>query len=496
MSIDNFNFDIDEIEKLEKELEAENDNWEIEREKFSWRQNLKKRKRRQKILRIVALFCALVAGATWYVIRLKSQPKVFLEGTLINSVDCSGLSLDEAEEKINSELGEHIVSLKFPERDFDYLLKGSMFDVKVSDKKDLSDILKHHDENSSYSLTVEVDESKLKDFLSSQVPDWTKVIEPENAYLKLGNDGLLTIVPEVIGYGVDDKAYNLILSAIQNLEEDEVELSSLTKKVPLITSDSLVLQGNMNHINSILKSKITYTFSDESTITLDGSILKDWLIQKDGLWDIDIDNNIDAFMSNIIEKAGTVDSTVEFNATNLGAITLPSPVSTGLDVEAELKRINDILSSDSQQEVELTPIYEAPDDFMKLETYVECDLTRQNVWLYVNGECILDTPCVSGGVPNNETPPGIFHLTYKTLNATLRGRNADGSRYATPVSYWMPFNGNIGFHDASWRNQKTGFGGQIYTYDGSHGCVNLPIESAKLLYQYIDYDMWIILYKS
>ena len=33
----------------------------------------------------------------------------------------------------------------------------------------------------------------------------------------------------------------------------------------------------------------------------------------------------------------------------------------------------------------------------------------------------------------------------------------------------MPFDGGIGFHDASWRDE---FGGDIYLTDGSHGCIN------------------------
>ncbi|MEE1273363.1 MAG: L,D-transpeptidase, partial [Olegusella sp.] len=48
------------------------------------------------------------------------------------------------------------------------------------------------------------------------------------------------------------------------------------------------------------------------------------------------------------------------------------------------------------------------------------------------------------------------------------------------VTYWMPFIGNdVGLHDASWRSQ---FGGSIYQYNGSHGCVNLPTDKAAQLY--------------
>ena len=39
-------------------------------------------------------------------------------------------------------------------------------------------------------------------------------------------------------------------------------------------------------------------------------------------------------------------------------------------------------------------------------------------------------------------------------------KKADGTySYEQPVTYWMPFNGGIGFHDADWRPY---FGGDRY----------------------------------
>ncbi len=48
----------------------------------------------------------------------------------------------------------------------------------------------------------------------------------------------------------------------------------------------------------------------------------------------------------------------------------------------------------------------------------------------------------------------------------------------------MPFYGNYGLHDASWRNGV--FGGQDYLYNGSHGCVNLPEATAAFIYNWAD----------
>lgn len=93
---------------------------------------------------------------------------------------------------------------------------------------------------------------------------------------------------------------------------------------------------------------------------------------------------------------------------------------------------------------------------------------------YKDGEKVLESDFVSGNVSRGHTtPPGIFSITYKQRDAVLKGEG-----YASPVKFWMPFNGGIGFHDASWRSS---FGGSIYKSGGSHGCVNMPYDKAKEL---------------
>ena len=117
--------------------------------------------------------------------------------------------------------------------------------------------------------------------------------------------------------------------------------------------------------------------------------------------------------------------------------------------------------------------------------YVEVDLTGQHVFLVQDGQVVWDAPCVTGSVARGTiTPPGIFSLKYKERNRVLRGaKRADGSyEYESPVSYWMPFNGGIGLHDANWRGN---FGGTIYQRSGSHGCVNLPPSKVPALYDMV-----------
>ena len=47
----------------------------------------------------------------------------------------------------------------------------------------------------------------------------------------------------------------------------------------------------------------------------------------------------------------------------------------------------------------------------------------------------------------------------------------------------MAFIGHsYGIHDASWRSS---FGGEIYKYNGSHGCINMPYYNVSKLYDMV-----------
>ena len=108
------------------------------------------------------------------------------------------------------------------------------------------------------------------------------------------------------------------------------------------------------------------------------------------------------------------------------------------------------------------------------ELYVEVDLSDQTVDLYKDNDIILTTLCVTG---KDSTPTriGYFPIKYKTYDTYLKGPG-----YNSHVYYWMPFDGGIGLHDAAWRDE---FGGDIHFNNGSHGCVNMPHDAAKTIYE-------------
>lgn len=105
--------------------------------------------------------------------------------------------------------------------------------------------------------------------------------------------------------------------------------------------------------------------------------------------------------------------------------------------------------------------------------YIVVDISSQTINVFNNEKKIMKSNVVTGKT-STPTYLGDYQIYSKQLNRVLEGPD-----YSTPVKYWMAFNGGEGFHDASWRSK---FGGDIYINNGSHGCVNLPSNIAKKLY--------------
>lgn len=106
---------------------------------------------------------------------------------------------------------------------------------------------------------------------------------------------------------------------------------------------------------------------------------------------------------------------------------------------------------------------------------IEVDKKRQHVWAYTKaGRDVMDSDCVTGKKGVHDTPKGIFYISQVSKDYTMKG---DG--YTSFCRRFMRItNTGVALHDAPWRSR---FGGSIYTYNGSHGCINLPSAFALKL---------------
>jgi len=109
------------------------------------------------------------------------------------------------------------------------------------------------------------------------------------------------------------------------------------------------------------------------------------------------------------------------------------------------------------------------------------DISEQRLWAFENEEIALESPVVTGMKDRYDTQLGEYAVILKRQDYTMRGTYGRAR-----VSYWMRFNDAYaqGLHDASWRGSDT-FGGETYVTDGSHGCVNLPLDFTAELYDFV-----------
>ena len=116
---------------------------------------------------------------------------------------------------------------------------------------------------------------------------------------------------------------------------------------------------------------------------------------------------------------------------------------------------------------------------------IEVSISNQTLTYYEYGQVVLTSPVVTG--INNGTPTGTFRVLNKARNVTLKGAD-----YESFVNYWIAFKGSsYGLHDASWRSR---FGGTIYKYNGSHGCVNMPYAKVQQLYNMVEIGTPVYIY--
>lgn len=451
-----------------------------------------------KVLNIVVLICIVIIFLIFLLTRVFIKD-TFQYSTIINGIDCSFLNIKDAEKKLEKTMNSATITMLFAE-DKKYTCLGAYFDISIDNPNSLRGILSEQKDTgkNEYTMTdlYKVNEEKAKKYLASLsvFANNNSNKEPINAYLEWDSEQQeYYIVKETYGNKLTiETAYNYLLNSLRN-GKTVIDFREVTDITPDITANSLELKKQMENINSVLDTTIEYELHNGETYTLDAKTMKDWVSRNDkGEYSINIEKNVTKFVDKLAKKAKYELTSTKFNATGLGTISVPFGRATyaTVNTEEEIERLTKQL--ESKESTKLEVIYNDLPDYLNINTYIELDLSRQNVWMYVNGECVVDSPCVTGNVATGyATPAGIYYLTYKEMNTTLEGYNADGSTYSSPVTYWMPFNGGIGFHDASWRYS---FGGNIYMTNGSHGCVNLPYWAASTIYSYINTSIPIIIY--
>lgn len=466
-----------------------------------------KKKKRWPFVAAGALLVAAAginaAGATHY-------QNFFLPHTTVNGIDASGKTWEEVQKILTSDIDVYQLTIT-GRNDIKDIITSRDAGMKI----DFGDSVRKaqvqqnewawipslfQQQEISLESVISCDDAKLEETIKGlNCMDKTQAKAPEDAYLSEYQEGEgFSIIPEVENNQLKKKAFTalvkeMLLAMKTDLTVDMLESEDLYKH-PSVYRDDEILVKEADQLNQLTGGTYTYTFDDAKEIITGAEIAK-WLVM-DEEHNISLDRDkVREYVNTIARRYDSFNTEGTRNFTTSYGATVPvkggdygwwmnRPATTDALMEA-------IMSGEDQ---ELKPVYyqEAASysDKDYGDTYVEINLTAQHLFLYENGRMILESDFVSGRPSIKNTPTGVYGITYKERAHTMVGDATDSYRVET--SFWLPFAGNVGLHDATWRNQ---FGGELYKTGGSHGCVNLPYFTARTIYQTVSKGTPVICYQ-
>lgn len=476
----------------------------------------KKSGKKKRILIPIGILFALivVCGCVYSVIAFSYKDK-FLPGTWINGMDCAELDGTQVTGILENQLQAYHLEIRG--RDCASGIPGTLLgqvaagDISLAYSADsreaVDDLLAKQDiftwlyrrlSDDTYSFQLSQGVSYNAEQLKAVVNGWEacrseRMTEPQDAYISGYSEELkgYEIVPEVEGTKFSVKTLLEWMNVAILSQETSLDLEEKgCYEEPTVRQDAAELTGPVETANKWLGAKVTYDWNG-TEIAVDTELLRDWItMEKDG--PVLDEKAVAAFVKEHAAENDTYGKRRNF-VTTLGVeLSLRSGYyGWRTDQEAETAELIEAIYQGKTLSRE--PVYSSTARQKGMSdignSYVEVDLTHQHLYLYEDGAIIFESDFVSGSMsstPDCVTPEGVFGISYKTTNAVLRG-----ATYETPVNYWMPFYGNYGLHDATWRGD---FGGQIYITNGSHGCVNLPLSSAATIYEHVSTGFPVICY--
>lgn len=472
---------------------------------------MKKFLKKNKLYILLVLLILFIVNMVFIFMYLNKGEK-YLKNTYINGIDCSGLTVSQAKEKIVKDWNKKEFIINEGNGKTETI---SLSNVTYNIDEQLNDIVnpgyfsyvmhKTHLKDNKYTISMTIKETsdEFNESLKklSVLEDGEDTTKTKNAYINLNSEEY-EIIKEVYGTNID--SYLLKKDILKFVAKGEFTLSYNEKNYydkPEIISTSTILKQEQEYLKNLDLPSITYKMANKDVKIEQEQVLKLYGItnktietkMKENKLTVD-KSAVKSFVNDLAAKYNTSGRMREFKSTLSGTISI-----TGGDYGYVINKDKEITKLTSElnkkKNINRKPCYsQIPYDTSDEvgDSYVEIDLTNQKLWVYKDGKKIVTSDIVTGDEAGGySTPAGIYYLKYKQRDTTLSGSNADGSTYNSPVSYWMPFNGGIGMHDATWRSK---FGGTIYKNNGSHGCINMPKKNAKKTYETIQANYPIVVH--
>ena len=452
----------------------------------------------------VLILCMIAASlAAVYIIAAFVFQNRFLPQTMINGIECGGKTVEEVQALFKEQTDQYVLNLK-ERNDQEETIAGTDIDVNIDYEEALRTLLEeqkpfgwirriYESQHASLEQVATYNADMLKAVIADlSCMDESKMTDSANASLSEYSEGTgYEMVNAVFGTRINqENLVSRISEAIVN-QHTELNLSESECYVdPQYTEDSDEAKAMLERANKYVNTVVTYQFGSSEEV-LDGSLISQWICVGDDLTVTLDTEKEEEYVSALAEKYNTRGKSRSLVTSGGKKVTVSSGnYGWKIDQNATREALNGYLEDGENYtgDVVYSQTAASHDGNDYGNTYVEINLTAQHLWFYKNGSLIVQSDFVSGDVAKgHRTPTGVYRVAYKQKDAVLKGDD-----YESPVSFWMPFNGGVGMHDASWRSV---FGGSIYLQNGSHGCINLPYSAAQVIFNNIRSGDPVFVYK-
>ncbi|MDO4490046.1 MAG: L,D-transpeptidase [Lachnospiraceae bacterium] len=448
---------------------------------------------------VVLLGAVYFAGRNYY-------KEHFFAGTAINGIDCSNMTVEMAKEEMQYEMDNYKLTVK--ERgELEDTITGKQMDFLYTDSGEVDQLLaqqeynlwmikvvgnKEHEIGKDFTYS----EEKMKNLVASfQCFKEENIIQPENARPVLKEQGF-EAQPEVEGTlihqpEVEQAVMNAITGYDLQLDLDQAGLYVQ----PEIRKDNKELLEKIDKMNSMISADITYDFV-ETQFHLGKAELSQWVYEaEDG--SIAINRDLAAeWVRNMAYETDTFGLPKEFTTSYGHTIMLEGGGDYGycIDQEDTVEQLLSLITEGQTVVTEPVYLYTAMDRRGNTigNSYVEICISTQTLWLYWNGELKTSTKVITGSdTKGYSTPSGSVWA--------IDGKKDDWSFTTFPGAWsqwWMPFNDQVGLHDARWQAAEYYEIPGFYIDNGSHGCVNIPNAAMEQIFYYMEIGYPVIVYYS
>lgn len=453
-----------------------------------------------------SIFAVLLLGYVATSLVWQHQ-QTFLAHTEIAGVDVSGKTAKAVAPKVNRAL-EHRTYRIVENGQTKYSFTSHSAGITINTRQELTKLVNHqnywrwplsllataHADNADTVGQLNIGQQSMQALMQkiNASANQTNRTQTQNAKLVYQNNRV-AIQKEVQGTELDQaKLQRVVLKAISS-GQSQINLKD-AYVTPTITSTNAHLKLAQQKTQPYAQETATYNINGHKFNVPNATILS-WLqVSKDGK--VSLDNAaVKTYVNQLNDKYHTYHTTRTFKSTNRGTI----KVSGGLygwtiRTAAETKALSaEVLKGKSFSRSPLINGSGYNNHGTDIgNTYVEVDKTSQHMWVYVDGQVKVSTDVVTGKPGGHETTTGVWSIWNKERNSTLKGQNDNGSSYAQPVSYWMPFDDTgQGLHDSPWQPK---YGGTWYKSHGSHGCVNTPPSAMSKVYNAVPVGTPIVIF--